>query len=245
MSAMTNLWTKLGRGMTIIPAGALLATSTGADAAAPGTGAARSAGEARRLRPDVRERLVLAFGDSLYSGYGLKSSSQALPAGIESRLKRDGVNARVVNAGIAGESTAGGRRRFVATLDRQPRRPDLVMIGLGANDLWQGLTPAMTRANLVFMLDECKQRGIPVVLTGMQVPSFLGAQFANQYNAIWPELAKRYAAELDPFILRGVFGDNRLMQPDGVHPNAAGVDRMADRLAPIVARRLRKLPTRA
>ena len=237
---MSDIWQKLGRGMTIIPASALLATGTGDASVTPGAAEARPAGQARRLQPDVRERLVLAFGDSLYSGYGLKTSTQALPASIESRLKRDGVNARVVNAGIAGESTAGGRRRFVATLDRQPRRPDLVMIGLGANDLWQGLSPAQTRANLVFMLDECKKRGVPVVLTGMQVPNFLGAQFANQYNAIWPELAKRYGTELDPFILAGVFGNERLMQPDGVHPNAAGVDRMADRIAPIVARRLRR-----
>lgn len=246
---MKYFWRKLGSGMAIVPAAALLASAPAsggpvgeARAASPTTLSPTPSGAARRLHPEVRERLVLAFGDSLYAGYGLRSASQALPAGIESRLKHDGLNARVVNAGVSGESTAGGRRRFVATLDGLGRKPDLVMIGLGANDLWQGISPAQTRANLVFMLDECRRRGIAVVMTGMRVPTFIAPQFTQAYNAIWPDLAKRYGVDLDPFILAGVFGDEALMQDDGVHPNARGVDRMADRIAPIVARRLRKLP---
>lgn len=187
------------------------------------------------------ERVILAFGDSLYAGYRLRASD-SLPAGIERRLQAEGIRARVVNAGVSGEGTAGGRRRFVATLDRQARKPDLVMIGLGANDLWQGLSPAQTRANLAFMLDECRRRGIPVVLTGIRVPTFLAPQMTTSFNAIWPELARKYGADLDPFILAGVIGDPALMLDDGIHPNARGVDRMADRIAPIVARRLRKLP---
>lgn len=227
--------------MSMVPAGALLATASSDEGlATPAPAPTTTPVAARRLQPDARERLVFAFGDSLYAGYGLRLA-QALPAGIEARLKREGINARVVNAGVSGESTAGGRRRFVDALDRLARRPDLVMIGLGANDLWQGITPAQTRANLAFMLDECARRGLPVVLTGMRVPTFLAPQFTQSYNAIWPDLAKRYGADLDPFILAGVFGDEALMQPDGVHPNARGVDRMADRIAPIVARRLRKL----
>lgn len=234
--------------MAIVPAGALFASSGHADSPAGNASASTTTtltgtpiGEARRLAPDVRERLVLAFGDSLYAGYRLQPS-QALPAAIESRLQREGIRARVVNAGISGEGTTGGRRRFVATLDRQVRKPDLVMIGLGANDLWQGVSPAQTRANLSFMLDECKRRGIPVVLTGIRVPTFLAPQMTASFNAIWPDLARKYGADLDPFILAGVIGDPALMLDDGIHPNARGVARMADRIAPIVARRLRKLP---
>ena len=241
---MKRFWRKFGQGMAIVPAGALLATtnvagSHGGDA--PAAAFAKPATQARRLQPDLRERLIVAFGDSLYAGYRLRATD-ALPAEIERRLQAEGIRASVVNASVSGEGTAGGRRRFVATLDRQARKPDLVMIGLGANDLWQGLSPTQTRANLAFMLDECKRRGIPVVLTGIRVPTFLAPQMTASFNAIWPDLAQQYGADLDPFILAGVIGDPDLMLDDGIHPNARGVDRMADRIAPIVARRLRKLP---
>ena len=183
--------------------------------------------------PQGPERLVLAFGDSLYAGYGLERG-QSLPDAIQSRLRTQGINATLVNAGVSGDTTAAGRQRLVFSLDNLPRKPDLVLLGLGGNDVLRQLPPTETRANLVAMLDELKRRDIPVLLTGMQAPPNLGPEFAGSFNRIWPDLAKEYGADLYPFILDGVIGEPKLMLPDRVHPNAAGVNRIADRLAPLV-----------
>ena len=184
------------------------------------------------------ERLVLAFGDSLYAGYGL-GRGDSLPDDLQDALRADGINARVVNAGISGDTSAAGRQRLAFTLDKLDRKPDLVLLGLGGNDLLRQIPPAETRANFVAMLDELKKRDIPVVLTGMMVPPNLGPDYAAQFNRIWPDLAKQYDATLDPFILAGVIGNRALMLPDGIHPNAQGVDRIVARLGPVVAERLR------
>lgn len=186
------------------------------------------------------KRLVLAFGDSLYAGYGL-SRGESLPDELQTGLRAAGIDAQVVNAGISGDTSAAGRRRLAFTLDRLERKPDLVLLGLGGNDLLRQIPPAETRANFTAMLDELQRRGIPVVLTGMMVPPNLGPEYAAAFNRIWPDMAKRYDAVLDPFILAGVIGDRRLMLPDGVHPNAQGVDRIAARLTPVVAKRLGEL----
>jgi acyl-CoA thioesterase-1 len=138
--------------------------------------------------PQGDERLILAFGDSLYAGYGL-APGQSLPDAIQAQLRSDGINARVVNAGVSGDTTAAGRRRLAFSLDNLPRKPDLVLLGLGGNDVLRQLSPAETRANMTAMLDVLKQRGIPVVLTGMQAPPNLGPDYAAQFNPIWPDLA--------------------------------------------------------
>ncbi len=183
------------------------------------------------------ERLILAFGDSLYAGYGLKAG-ESMPAHVETLLRRQGLNAKVVNAGVSGDTTAAGRKRLAFALDNLPRKPDLVLLGLGGNDVLRQIPVTETRANLVAMLDELKRREIPVVLTGMRAPPNLGPDFAKPFDALYPELARTYGAELDPFILDGVLGNRRLMLPDGIHPNAKGVDVIAARIAPIVAARL-------
>ncbi|WP_294321260.1 arylesterase [uncultured Sphingomonas sp.] len=184
------------------------------------------------------ERLVVAFGDSLYAGYGL-ARGDSLPDDLQDVLRAEGINARVVNAGISGDTSAAGRQRLAFTLDKLDRKPDLVLLGLGGNDLLRQIPPAETRANFVAMLDELKQRDIPVVLTGMMVPPNLGPDYAAAFNRIWPDMAKQYGATLDPFVLAGVIGNRALMQPDGIHPNAQGVDRIVARLGPVVAGRLR------
>lgn len=184
------------------------------------------------------ERLVVAFGDSLYAGYGL-ARGDSLPDDLQDALRADGINARVVNAGISGDTSAAGRQRLAFTLDKLDRKPDLVLLGLGGNDVLRQIPPAETRANFVAMLDELKKRDIPVVLTGMMVPPNLGPDYAAQFNRIWPDMAKEYGATLDPFILAGVIGNRALMLPDGIHPNAQGVDRIVARLGPVVAGRLR------
>jgi acyl-CoA thioesterase I len=187
------------------------------------------------------KRSVLAFGDSLYAGYGLKSG-QSLPDAVQQRLRAAGIDAALVNAGVSGDTTAAGRQRLVYTLDHLDRAPDLVLLGLGGNDVLRQVDPAETRANLAAMLDELARRRIPVVLTGMLAPPNLGPDFATRFNAIWPELARKHQAVLYPFILDGVLGDRALMLPDGVHPNAQGVARIADRVTPLVRKRLEALP---
>ena len=187
------------------------------------------------------KRTVLAFGDSLYAGYGLRRG-ESLPDAIEQRLRARGRDATLINAGVSGDTTAGGRRRLAYTLDRLDRKPDLVLLGLGGNDLLRQVDPAETRANLEAMLDELGRRGIPVVLTGVLAPPNLGPDYAARFNGIWPDLAREHEAALDPFILQGVIGNRALMLPDGIHPNAQGVARIADRVAPLVGRRLAELP---
>jgi acyl-CoA thioesterase I len=180
------------------------------------------------------ERLILAFGDSLYAGYGLKSG-ESMPARVERLLRQQGINAKVVNAGVSGDTSSAGRNRLGFALDSLQRKPDLVLLGLGGNDVLRQIPVAETRANLVAMLDELQRRDIPVVLTGMRAPPNLGPDYAGPFDRIYPDLARRYDAALDPFVLADVIGDRRLMLPDGVHPNAKGIDVMATRIVPIVA----------
>ncbi|SFP54728.1 arylesterase [Sphingomonas rubra] len=200
------------------------------------SGTATPAAAATPIGP---EREVLAFGDSLYAGYGL-DRGQSLPAVIEARLRAEGINARVVNAGVSGDTTAAGRQRLAFVLDNMDKPPELVMLGLGGNDVLRQLPVAETRANMTAMLDELRRRKIPVLLTGMKAPPNLGPAYVASFDAIWPDLAKRYDGVLYPFILDGVIGDPALMQADRVHPNATGVDRIADRVAPLVRAALAK-----
>ncbi len=182
---------------------------------------------------------MLAFGDSLYAGYGL-DRGQSLPDAVQARLRRAGVNADVVNAGVSGDTSAAGRQRLGFVLDNLTRKPDLVMLGLGGNDVLRQIAPAETRVNMTAMLDELKRREIPVLLTGMKAPPNLGPDYVAAFDAIWPDLAKRYGGGLYPFILDGVIGDPALMQGDRVHPNVRGVARIADKVAPLVAGQLQE-----
>lgn len=180
---------------------------------------------------------MLAFGDSLYAGYGL-DRGMSLPDRLEARLRKAGINATVVNAGVSGDTSAAGRQRLVFTLDSQKRAPDLVILGLGGNDALRQISPTETRADLTAMMDELKRRNIPVLLTGMRAPPNLGPDYAGKFEPIWPDLAKEYGAGLYPFILDGVITDPALMQRDGIHPTAAGVDRIAGAIMPLVLTQL-------
>ena len=192
---------------------------------------------AEAARPAAPERLILAFGDSLYAGYGL-DRGQSLPDIVQNRLRKDGINATIVNAGVSGDTSAAGRQRLAFALDNMKRAPDLVMLGLGGNDVLRQIAPAETRANMDAMMADLDARNIPVVLTGMMAPPNLGPDYTKPFDAIWPDLAKRHDAALYPFILDGVIDQPRLMQPDHVHPTAAGVALIADRLSPVIAREL-------
>ncbi|MGK6321984.1 arylesterase [Sphingomonas sp. DT-51] len=236
---MTRSYLTYAAPAALVQAALLVGGCSNADDAAPET--MRAGGNDTATGPEpiatvpVRgpERTVLAFGDSLYAGYGL-SRGQSLPDAIQARLRAAGINARLVNAGVSGDTTADGRRRLAYTLDRLGTTPDLVLLGLGGNDVLRQLDPKVTRDNLAAMLDELARRKIPVVLTGMLAPPNLGPDYAGRFNAIFPELAKQHHAPLYPFILDGVLGNRALMLPDGVHPNATGVTRIADRVTPLV-----------
>jgi acyl-CoA thioesterase-1 len=175
---------------------------------------------------------ILAFGDSLISGYGLPDED-GFPAQLERRLAADGIAARVVNGGVAGDTSAGGLARLDWTLGRDTR---LVILEFGANDGLRGLDPQATEANLDAMLTALKARKIAVLLSGMRAPRNLGADYAAAFDGLYARLAEKHDVALDPFFLDGVALDPDLNQPDGIHPNAAGVGAIVDRLAPQIER---------
>ena len=188
---------------------------------------------AKREKAVKYNKLIVAFGDSLYAGYRL-APNEGLAPQLQAALKADGINARVHNAGVSGDTTAAGKTRLAFVLDNLERKPDLVVLGLGGNDMLRGVKPAETRVNMEAMLDELKKRQIPAVLTGMLAAPNLGADYAGGFNPIFPELAQQYGAPIYPFFLEGVVTDKALMLPDGVHPNAKGVARVVEGLSPLV-----------
>ncbi len=173
---------------------------------------------------------VLAFGDSLTAGYGLPKTD-SFPAKLETSLRARGINVTVTNAGVSGDTTAGGRARLDWAL---AGRPHLVIVELGANDALRGLPPATTWQNLDDILTRLKQRNIAVLLTGMMAPPNYGDQFAEVFDSIYPRLAERHGVALYPFFLEGVASDPKLNQSDGIHPTAEGVDIIIERMLPDV-----------
>lgn len=170
------------------------------------------------------ERQILAVGDSLFAGYGLDSQADSYPDRLEKALRSRGINARIANAGVSGDTSGAGAERFAFVLKSQPRKPDLVLLEFGGNDVLRALPPEQTRANLARMLAEAKAQGVPVLLMGMLSPPNLGSEFKAKFEPIYPELAKQYGARLVPFFLAPVIGKPDLIQADHVHPNARGVD---------------------
>jgi acyl-CoA thioesterase I len=183
------------------------------------------------------DRLVVAFGDSLYAGYRL-GPNEGLAPQLQAALLAKGINARVHNGGVTGDTTAAGKARLGFVLDNLERKPDLVVLGLGGNDMLRGIKPEETRANMAAMMTELKKRDIDVVLTGMLAAPNLGADYGREFNAIFPALAKAHDAPLLPFFLDGVVTDQALMLDDGIHPNAKGVAKVITALEPLVTRKL-------
>ncbi len=177
------------------------------------------------------EILIVAFGDSLYAGYGLDQKEGFAPE-LEAALTAAGKDVRVHNAGVSGDTTAAGLRRMDFVLDSLPRKPDLVILGLGGNDLLRGLKPADSQANMEAMVKKLQDRDIEVMLTGMLAPPNLGAKFSDEFNIIYPALAKRYDVALYPFFMDGVVGQPDLFLPDGLHPTAEGIDIIVGKIAP-------------
>jgi len=179
-------------------------------------------------------KIVLALGDSLTAGYGL-AQPDAFPGQLQAALVDLGANVTVVNAGVSGDTSAGGRSRLQWLLSNPV---DAVIVELGANDGLRGLDPAQTRDNLDWIMATLKKRQIPTLITGMYAPPNLGEDYGAEFNAIYPDLAKKYGAVYDRFFLEGVAADPALNQADGIHPNANGVAVIVKRLAPKIQKLL-------
>jgi acyl-CoA thioesterase-1 len=182
---------------------------------------ATDTGPARDTAKNSSEtKTILFFGDSLTAGYGL-APGQAFPALIQEKINSLGWNFRVINAGVSGETTAGGLRRIDWVLQRPV---DVFVLELGANDGLRGLPLEDAKQNLQAIIDRTKSKypGVKIVLAGMQVLSNLGRDYTIRFRAIFPELAAANNATLIPFLLEGVGGIPELNLPDGIHPTPAG-----------------------
>ncbi|MBM3521317.1 MAG: arylesterase [Alphaproteobacteria bacterium] len=177
-----------------------------------------------------RPRLLL-LGDSLTAGYGLPAA-QAFPARLQRALERAGFSGEIVNAGVSGDTSAGGLARLDWAIGDRP--PSHALVALGANDGLRGLPPEAMEANLDAILARLKARAVKPMLAGMLAPPNLGREYAERFNAVFARVATKHAVPLYPFFLDGVAADPNLNQPDGIHPNGAGVDVIVERmLAPI------------
>jgi acyl-CoA thioesterase I len=149
---------------------------------------------------------------------------------------------RVHNAGVSGDTTSGGKARLAWVLAGLKQKPDLAILELGANDMLRGQAPKITEANLDAMLAEFKKRGIPVVFAGMFASQNLGVRYFDEFNAIYPRLAKKHGATLYPFFMKGVVFNKPLLLDDGIHPNPRGVGVIVRNMLPTVRAELLKLP---
>lgn len=181
-------------------------------------------------------KTILFFGDSLTAGYGL-SVEEAFPALIEKELNKGATKVKAINAGLSGETTAGGLARIDWVL-RQPI--DVFVLELGANDGLRGLPLDQTRKNLQGIIDKVKAKypKVKIVMTGMMVPPNMGPKYSSEFKIIYPELAKQNNATLMPFLLEGVAGDEKLNQADGIHPTAAGHQIIARNLGSLLLKLL-------
>jgi acyl-CoA thioesterase-1 len=180
---------------------------------------------------------VVAFGDSLTAGYGL-AASEAFPARLQRALAARGLDVVIENAGVSGDTASAGLGRLDWSV---PDGTRAVLLELGANDMLRGVEPAQTKAALDEIITRLESRGIAVMILGMRAAPNLGPDYQRTFDAIFGDLAAKHAAPLYPFFLDGVAAQRGLNLSDGLHPNAAGVDRIVERITPAVEAFLRKL----
>lgn len=180
---------------------------------------------------------MVGFGDSLMAGYGL-GAGQSFPEKLEKALRDNGHDVVIAGAGVSGDTTSGGLSRLDWSV---PDGTQLVILELGANDMLRGIAPAITEKNLDAMLTRLKERNIAVLLAGMRAAPSLGQDYQLAFDAIYPRLAEKHGVTLYPFFLEGVAADPTFLLEDGMHPNAAGIDRMVENALPIVEQALADL----
>ena len=169
------------------------------------------------------EKRILAFGDSLTAGYGV-DPQDSYPSKLQNALRARGINARVTNAGVSGDTSAAGLQRIAFTLDAQAEKPDLVLVELGGNDLLRGLPVEETRNNIDAILSEIRGRHIDAVVMGMRSPPNYGPEYTAAFDGLYPDLAAKHGADLVPFFLEAVYQDPGLFQSDRVHPTSEGIE---------------------
>ncbi len=221
-----------------VPIFALLAC--GGEAGPADASGERASSEAGLSAPSVAADdvpVVLFLGDSLTAGYGL-AESEAFPALVERELAAEGVEARVVNAGVSGETTAGGLARLDWVLSQGP---DVVVIGLGGNDGLRGLELAATEENLRRIVERSREAGARVILLGMRIPPNYGFDYAGRFRDMYEEIADDLDVALVPFLLEGVAAKPALNLPDRIHPNARGHEILAETVYPYVEEELEEL----
>ncbi|MFO1117642.1 MAG: arylesterase [Beijerinckiaceae bacterium] len=178
----------------------------------------------------ARQIQIVALGDSLTAGFGLPDSA-AFPNVLQRRLKEKGFDVLISNAGVSGDTTAGGLARLEWST---PAGTDLVIVELGANDMLRNLPPSAARANLDALLSNLHDRRIATVLAGMNSLANWGDRYRQEFESIYPDLSRKYVVPLYPFFLEGVTGRPELMLPDGLHPNAKGVERIVEGFLPFI-----------
>lgn len=208
------------------------AEPAGSVAAAP----AEATPSAPARRDEGTPRIVI-LGDSLTAGLGLPVE-QSFPSLIQDRLEREGYDYEVVNAGVSGDTSAGGLRRLQWSLDGNAR---ILVVALGGNDGLRGLPVAELKRNLEAILRQATDRGLTVVIAGMEAPPNNGPEYTADFRAVYADLAKAHSVRLIPFLLQGVAGDEAFNQADGIHPNARGArvvaDTVWDAIAPALTRK--------
>ncbi len=180
---------------------------------------------------------ILALGDSLTAGYGLEKGD-AFPDQLEESLRSLGYEAKVINAGVSGDTTAGGLARLDWALFDQPK---IVIIELGANDAMRGLDPEQVFKNLDAIITRLKKADCRVILAGMKAPRNLGPEYYNKFDQIYPDLADKHNILFYPFFLEGVATKQSLNQIDGIHPNAAGIALIVSGIQPLVINAMNEL----
>ena len=197
----------------------------GCKEAAPMPQAAASAGAsaAAAATPAADAVVILALGDSLFAGYGL-GPGQSYPAHLEAGLKARGIPARIINAGVSGDTTADGLARLDFVLKGIGKKPALAIISLGGNDMLRAVPPAETRRNLAELLAKLQAGKVPVVLLGLLAAPNLGSDYTAAFNPIYPALARQYGAQLVPFWLQPLQGHPEVVQADHIHPTLPGID---------------------
>jgi acyl-CoA thioesterase-1 len=191
--------------------------------------AAAASAQTPGVRPAKPIKMVV-LGDSLSAGLGLTASA-AFPARLQKSLRIKGIEVDMINAGVSGDTSSGGRDRLDWSV---PEGTEAVILELGANDAMRGIDPKLTRSALTDILTRLKARGVAVLLCGMVAPPNYGSDYSARFNAIYPELAKSFGVPLYPFFLEGVAADAKLNQADGIHPTAEGVDVIVRNILPAV-----------
>jgi acyl-CoA thioesterase-1 len=204
---------------------AVLAACSREDTRSP-AGAQRAPGApaAPRAQTEAAKPRIVFLGDSLTAGLGL-SADASFPSLIGKKLKERGLDYEIINAGVSGDTSAGGVRRLEWSLDGEVR---VLIVALGANDGLRGLPTTAMKKNLAAVLDRARDREVAVILAGMEAPPNYGPEYTRAFRNVYYELAAEYKVRFIPFLLQGVAGDASLNQPDGIHPNSRGAALVAD-----------------